>query len=550
MKPLADYIKRFTIEVIVAGKPVGSGVALLPGDHSRYFYVLTARHCVFGNDFSNERPKEAVMLQHPAADGHRFGIRDWVLPVSRTMDALVLVCDMGDWHLPPEVLPVAAPRPRQRQGDYSFLQEYDLLFRGFPRASVKEGRGRALSIEGQFVEHDGDVTFTVKTENLDTFEASARTAVKGFSGSGIFLRLHREHCLLGLVKSFPRGFNRHFDAVLLTQVNHWLKRKQLPPLAMRRISPYAQSEAHFRDVVMTLEGRLKLFAQAAVPLSSDKYNAWIRNSETFTEAIGYYSLLCKDDSCGPNYRTYIAMIARAKLAGKEAVDALFQAHENDIQLIFSNPAFVRIIANNIRTEQDLSTFLHRNQQVILAQPDKTLRRICHRLLRLKSAPLVLPMLGECLLAIRSRDFEYHYLAHRYDVRLGNWDDAERHAHNMKRYTSDAEEQALFNFAVAERILFQECEADYREAVRRCRQALDVLNWRQNPEIIHTLLWLRIQLFRPKTIPRILLHDKKKYGFGKNTLKRVYNAVQRGKRKDALSALISGWSNITGEGEEG
>lgn len=193
---LSKNAKRLTVRV-KSLKAEGSGIIYFPQNNTEELYIITAKHCICGEDFSVISPKsEDIEIEYfnekrQGYDTYNFSQDDKLLYFENNVkDIALLIVDKEPFK---EAL--SAIEPFQLIDNEKGIRNSGLF--GFPKGSHDEDLERVdtrLQLPTNSFVWKAEPQRPIQSEKYTTTLGST----KGFSGSGFFLNTQKEFLLLEL----------------------------------------------------------------------------------------------------------------------------------------------------------------------------------------------------------------------------------------------------------------------------------------------------------------------------------------------------------------
>lgn len=185
-----DVINRLCVRITlqIDGEDVSHGTGTLVKGRD-YFYVITAHHCIYGDDnvYSNIQLNQIILQQQQAFNAPFDNLEVLEIVGSNLLDDWAVIkvnfVDMDGRH------PLLFTT-------YNFKRNDEILFTGFQYVNKNESRSFKSIVQNSIAGSEFRITLAEK----DTFKAGIDDA-KGLSGSGAFLINGKRHLLIGILKN-------------------------------------------------------------------------------------------------------------------------------------------------------------------------------------------------------------------------------------------------------------------------------------------------------------------------------------------------------------
>lgn len=217
-------IKTLTVKVSSSKiAEVGSGIIFLPKSQENNILVITAKHCICGNNFSFSPNSSDITIEVFSKDkqdylSYQLSSDDQLLYFEEdSKDIAVIVIGRDDFPISIEEVPLI-----NLVQDSKGIRNSSIF--GFPAGSFNKSLERIdtiLQLPTDSFEWKAEPQRTLQAEEFD----STRASVKGFSGSGFLLNALDEYFLFGIVTKFLE-WNRFFGVKIhlvndLLQINDY-----------------------------------------------------------------------------------------------------------------------------------------------------------------------------------------------------------------------------------------------------------------------------------------------------------------------------------------
>ncbi len=230
-----ETIRRLTCRIVTPDQK-GSGVILLPADDSTRLYVLTAKHCLLGNDFDRPTAPEDITVDFSPASAK--GDKGPGTPYRLESAAHIICYETSDI----AVISLEQAKVKTITGEIPRIHvlthrrdSLPSLFSGFPQAYDNKKR---INIHAYYTDLNTVAPSRVK---LDTLESEALFNCKGFSGGGVFSLRDNQLVLGGIVLEFG-AFGQRFHVLDLSLLNPLLEKNSLPGITTAPVE-HTQEEA-------------------------------------------------------------------------------------------------------------------------------------------------------------------------------------------------------------------------------------------------------------------------------------------------------------------
>lgn len=273
-----EALSYVAVRLNVKKKAEGSGFLFLPTADAAYFYILTAKHCIYGEKFNPKTRNEDIRIlfytgdESPTYVEYTLKEEDKVVVDASNKPDLALIqilrtnlAALITWEIP--VTYLASFNPAEQQA----------MFKGFPNfTNGKESRTILVTI----ITPDSNDK-VIQTEAGTSYNAEngfAEYNVKGFSGSGLCVEVSGQIYLLGIIFKYEAPGRRFHSS----GIQQWLSSK-LPKInwyntVSERLLPINKFHQNIRDAINLLGPRYSegftfrtLITDVFQPLAGDNY---------------------------------------------------------------------------------------------------------------------------------------------------------------------------------------------------------------------------------------------------------------------------------------
>lgn len=208
-----DIVRSITCRVVTPNA-MGTGI-ILSGSNNDEVYLITAKHCLLGKDFSQDVQSEDITVYVPSIDEEHHSI---------SLEHSSQILFPSDTNLDIAIIQVKQPAFKAANVpllDVRYFQQ-ECFFRGYPRADAAQ---LGVNIPVNFVDNSIVSTQT----SLETYDSVSYDNCDGFSGSGVFGLIDQTPYFVGLLYELKEPFRR-FSLYNLSQINSVLSENGLPIL--------------------------------------------------------------------------------------------------------------------------------------------------------------------------------------------------------------------------------------------------------------------------------------------------------------------------------
>jgi hypothetical protein len=212
----AQKIDKIVVKIHSKDNITGSGIIFLPDQKSENAYVITAKHCIFGDKYDNHAiysDIKIIQIDENKEKIYFLKATDTILQLNdKTIDIVVLSISKNNLEEIFGQIPIINLSPLDTKEEACF-------FKGYPSATKRKN---SRTIDDCKINHldsnTSDIHISTQSLLADGIQQHTLDAMKGYSGSGICVNSENEIYLLGIVSKFE-DWNNRFVGVKI----HFLK---------------------------------------------------------------------------------------------------------------------------------------------------------------------------------------------------------------------------------------------------------------------------------------------------------------------------------------
>jgi hypothetical protein len=204
----------------------GSGCLFQP-DTTEYSYVITAKHCLEGNDDDPQQFIEDDIEIYRNVNGERTQLKVLKFYLHNTHDLAVIKVEFIDGLIGTLT---TTPKDGKSVGIYGFPHLLDVT-------SDTAELGHCLKCTVNFIYPDKNIIEFTPNSNISNYKDSVNSTLVGFSGSGIFLETNEDLYLVGIFTQLKEE-NGGFEGLWgydVSSINKVLYDNQLPLLIPKEL---------------------------------------------------------------------------------------------------------------------------------------------------------------------------------------------------------------------------------------------------------------------------------------------------------------------------
>lgn len=255
--------QRITVR-IVCNDSTGTGILVLP-ESREFIYILTAKHVLFGKDFSSPLVKSAIIIDKILTGSDEFmsyqvkETNDVLTYESNEDDIAVIIISKTESAFDPDVISEGL----YIDSDFGLLNCYA---RGFPYLGGNTDSRALTCLFDEFKAGNSNHFLIHTPQHLETFFSDANTNVQGLSGGGVFFNYDGKSHLLGVVMKYANI--NSFYCIRIGRVNSLIEEKGLPGIkttllivderVKKAISAFKKNEASLKTKIKDTIGNLHL----------------------------------------------------------------------------------------------------------------------------------------------------------------------------------------------------------------------------------------------------------------------------------------------------
>lgn len=218
-----DYVEKLNklvVKITSKGNLQGSGIIFLPNKESKEVFIITAKHCIYGEKFDNDAVSTDVAIENLyIANGtkNKYNLRnsDKILCYeSNDKDIAVLVTPTVNISMIIGEIPIMKLKVLD-------ASEQRCSFKGYPKAT-NNVEARTIKDVDIIHEDSNSSIFQINTvQKLSNELNLTKDIVKGYSGSGVFIHSNDNIYLIGIISEIE-DWNNRFSCVSIQCINELL----------------------------------------------------------------------------------------------------------------------------------------------------------------------------------------------------------------------------------------------------------------------------------------------------------------------------------------